>query len=335
MKTKLVMATVAAALLAAGCGGKSTGSTSPRGGGKAHAPMKKAAQVKGRAKGKKKVTHVVAIPKAKKGQPTPKPIRVPVAADGSYALDIYYGYGWVITYEADGRKVGVASYKTKGGKPSYTFNLTSNATIVNPVFDLGVYVDSTDHYFVVEHSPWEYYDTDGDGQVDALDLDDDNDGTPDDADTDDDGDGWDDADADFDADNDGEMDFFDADDDNDGTPDDQDQDDDGDGVPDAQDDDDDYDDADDDGVADEFDNDDDNDGTPDDQDQDDDGDGVPDGQDEDGGGGGGGDGDADHDGTPDSQDNDDDNDGVPDSQDNDDNNDGQPDDQGGQDTSDN
>ncbi|MFN0247368.1 MAG: hypothetical protein ACKV2T_10820 [Kofleriaceae bacterium] len=331
--SKLKLLTVVLAVGLVNCGGKTGGGTTMPEGRRAAAPMKKAAKVQGKVKkGKKKVTHVVAIPKAKKGQPSPKPIRVAVRDDGSYDLDVYYGYSWVIAYEADGRKVGVASFKTKGPKPSYTFNLTSNTTIVNNTFDLGFYDEGAGFYFMVDHAPWEYYDTDGDGQVDALDDDDDNDGTADDADGDDDGDGWDDGDADFDADNDGDLDLFDGDDDNDGTPDEQDEDDDGDGTSDAQDDDDDYDDADDDGVADDFDQDDDNDGTPDDQDQDDDGDGMADNQ-EDGGaddGGGAGDGDADNDGTPDTQDNDDDNDGTPDTQDNDDNNDGTPDpDQGG------
>lgn len=266
---RFLLLTAIATLAAFGCSSSSSPNAAGRNGKKATTTTQ---SLKGKAptSGAKKATHVTARKLAAKGKKH-ETVRAPVAADGSFQLDLPRGAQYTVVFQADQEAIGTLKYPSGG---SSTHVLSISEYIVSSdgseAFDFGN-VSLSGEVLSAEHNALAFMDWDGDGIADSEDNDDDGDGTPDATDDDDDGDGVADADEDDDTDGDGIIDLLDDDDDGDGTPDKDDDDDDNDGTADKDDDDDD-----DDGIADGDDDDDDNDGIPDSEDDDDDGDGIPD-----------------------------------------------------------
>ncbi|MEW5852636.1 MAG: hypothetical protein AB2A00_27880 [Myxococcota bacterium] len=252
-------------------------------------------------------SHVVAV-RAQTGPASS--VRAPVAADGTFSLQLPRGARYVVSAESGGRLVATLKYPANAsGQRTALLPVAAAPTsgqALEDETDLGQVTDEGTGEASTENNPLEQEDSDQDGTSDYADDDDDGDGQDDAEDEDDDNSGAADDDEDHDQDDDGDIDGLDEDDDGDGEMDVADADDDGDGLPDEE-----EDDADEDGEADAEDEDDDNDGIPDAEDPESDDDGVSDTPD-----------DADEDGVADEADTDDDDDGISDEADTDDDNDG-------------
>jgi hypothetical protein len=125
--------------------------------------------IRGRVPRGKRVEYVVAVPIDPQGRR--QRIRVRPAADGSYQLRLPPGHRYAMAYEDRGRMVGNVTFPSAGGRQSQVINISQNVVVQQQYVDLGepTYVGGV---FVATYDPEAYFDSDGDGTVDAQDPDD-------------------------------------------------------------------------------------------------------------------------------------------------------------------
>jgi hypothetical protein len=125
--------------------------------------------VRGRIPRGQRVDAVVAIQVDRMGKR--KRIRVRPAADGSYQLRLAAGHQYAVAYEDRGRLTGNVTFPSRGGRQSQVINVSQNVVVNQPYIDLGdtTYVGGT---YVAAYDPGAFLDSDGDGEVDAVDADD-------------------------------------------------------------------------------------------------------------------------------------------------------------------
>jgi len=125
--------------------------------------------VRGRIPRGQRVDAVVAIQVSRTGKR--KRIRVRPAADGTYEMQLAPGYQYALAYEDRGRRTGNVTFPSASGRPSQVINVSQNVVVNQSYVELGetTYVGGV---YVAAYDPGSFLDSDGDGEVDAQDVDD-------------------------------------------------------------------------------------------------------------------------------------------------------------------
>ena len=125
--------------------------------------------VRGKVPRGQRIDAVVAIQVDRTGKR--RRIRVRPAADGSYELQLAPGHQYAVAYEDRGRLTGNVTFPSASGRPSQVINVSQNVVVNQSYVELGetTYVDGV---YVAAYDPGTFLDSDGDGEVDAQDVDD-------------------------------------------------------------------------------------------------------------------------------------------------------------------